>query len=159
MSNVQRCFVDWRLSIDEFKNDELENDNENLLDEIVDDKCDDEVITHVFSQLKKEHVVDAFSCYDILILNKKHSWFVRHRAKIVQLIKVDQIQKTLRNVKRVRKENIDSFNVDSACHSYRVLLDDRRRLVEIIHTNEFRKKRVWDKNRSISYVMLRTDRV
>jgi hypothetical protein len=97
-----------------------------LLDEIVDDKCDDEVIIHVLSQFKKEHVVDAFSYYNVLILDEKYSRFVRHQAKIVQLIKVDQIQKTFRNVKRVRKENIDSFNVDFACHSYRLLLDDRR---------------------------------
>jgi hypothetical protein len=59
MSNIQRCFVDRELSIDalendNFKNDELENDDEDLLDEIVDDKCDDEIITHVFSQFKKK---------------------------------------------------------------------------------------------------------
>ncbi len=54
MSNVQRCFVDKKSSIDEFKNDDFENDDENLLDEIIDDKCDDKIITHVFSQLKKK---------------------------------------------------------------------------------------------------------
>ncbi len=86
---------------DDFENDEFENNDKNLLDEIVDDKCDDEVITHVFSQFKEKHVVDAFSCYDVLILDEKHFRFVRHRAKIVQLIKIDQIQKALRNVKRV----------------------------------------------------------
>ncbi len=96
MSNVQRCFVDWRLSINKLEvsnleNDELENDDENLLDEIVDDKCDDEVITNVFSQLKEKHVVDAFSCYDVLIFDEKHSQFVRHRTKIVQLIKTNRI--------------------------------------------------------------------
>ncbi len=74
MSNVQRCLVDWELSIDKLENDDLENealesDDEDLLDEIVDDKCDDEAIAHVLSQLKKEHVVDALSCYDVLILN------------------------------------------------------------------------------------------
>ncbi len=64
MLNVQRCFVDWKLSIDELEieNDELENDDESLLDEIVNDKCDDEIVTHVFSQFKKKHVVDALFC-------------------------------------------------------------------------------------------------
>jgi hypothetical protein len=65
------------LSINELENDDLENDkfkndDESLLDEIVDDKCDDEVITHVLSQFKEKHVVDAFSCYDVLILDEKH---------------------------------------------------------------------------------------
>ncbi len=88
MLNIQCCFVDWELSIDELKNDDLEknkfeNDDENFLDEIVDDKCDDEVITHVFSQFKEKHVVDAFSCYDVLILDEKHFRFVRYRIKIV----------------------------------------------------------------------------
>jgi hypothetical protein len=96
MSNVQRCLVDKKLSIDALENnnledDELENDDENLLDEVVDDKYDDEVITHVLSQFKKEHVVNAFFCYDVLILDEKHFRFVRHRAEIVQLIKIDQI--------------------------------------------------------------------
>ncbi len=108
------------------ENDELEDDDENLLDEIVDDKCDDEVIIHVLSQFKEEHVVNAFSCYDVLIFDEKYFRFVRHRINIVQLIKADQIQKTLRNVKRVRKEDINSLNADFACHFYRVLLDDRR---------------------------------
>jgi hypothetical protein len=94
MSNVQRCLVDWELSIDELEtnnleHDEFENDDENLLDEIIDDKCDDEVITHVFSQFKEEHVVDEFFCYDVLILDEKYFRFVRHRAKIIQLIKID----------------------------------------------------------------------
>ncbi len=43
-----------------FKNDELENDDENLLNEIIDDKCDDEVITHVFSQFKKNTLLTRF---------------------------------------------------------------------------------------------------
>jgi hypothetical protein len=164
MLNVQRCFVNWRLLIDElenniFENDKFENDDENLFNEIVDNKCDNEIIIHVFSQFKKKHVVNAFSCYDVLIFDEKHFRFVRYQAEIVQLIKIDQIQKTLRNVKRVRKENIDSLNVDFVCDSYRILLDDRRRLVEIIHTNEFQVKRVRDKNRSISYVVLRTNHV
>jgi hypothetical protein len=108
---------------------------------------------------QKKHVVDAFSCYNVLIFDKKHFRFVRHRTKIVQLIKVDQIQKTFRNVKRVWKRNIDSLNVDSACHSYCVLFDDRRWLVEIIHTNEFWEKSVQNKNRLISYIVLKTNRV
>ncbi len=92
-----------------------------------------------------------------MIFDEKHSRFVRHRTEIVQLIKIDQIQKALRNVKRVQIKDIDSLDVDSACHSYHVLLDDRRRFVEIIHINEFREERVRDKNQSISYVMLRAD--
>jgi hypothetical protein len=101
MLNVQRCFVDKESSINEFEKNNLENDDENLFNEIIDDKCDDEVITHVFSQFKKEHVVDAFSCYDVLILDEKHFRFVRHQVKFVQLIKINQIQKTFRNVKRI----------------------------------------------------------
>jgi hypothetical protein len=122
-----------------------------LLNDIIDDKCDDEVITHVFLQLKKDHVVDAFSYYDVLIFDEKHFRFVRHRIKIVQLIKIDQIQKTLQNVKRVWKEDIDSLNVNFACYSYSVLLDDRRRLVEIIYTNEFREELVQDEDWLILY--------
>ncbi len=57
------------------------------------------------------------------------------------------------------KKNIDSLNVDLACHFYRVLLNNRRRLVEIIHTNEFQEKRVRDKNKSILYIVLRANRV
>jgi hypothetical protein len=54
MSNVQRCFVDWKslidkLEIDDLESDEFENDDESLLNEIIDDKCDDEVIINVFS--------------------------------------------------------------------------------------------------------------
>ncbi len=94
MLNVQRCFVNWKLSINEFENnifenDELENDDENLFNEIVNDKCNNEIITYVFSQFKKKHVVDAFFCYDVLILDEKHFWYVRHWAKIVSLIKID----------------------------------------------------------------------
>ncbi len=49
MSNVQRCLVDKKSSIDELENDDREDDDESLLDEIIDDRCDDEVIIHVFS--------------------------------------------------------------------------------------------------------------
>ncbi len=94
-----------------------------MLDEIIDDKCDDEVITHVFSQFKKEHVVNVFSCYDVLILDEKYFRFVCYRAEIVQLIKIDQIQKALRNVKRIRKKNIDSFDVDFVYYSHNSLLN------------------------------------
>ncbi len=59
---------------DEFLSDELNV----LIDEIIDDKCDDKIIIHVFSQLKKKHVVNAFSCYDVLILDNEYFKFVRH---------------------------------------------------------------------------------
>jgi hypothetical protein len=59
---------------DEFLSDELSV----LIDEIIDDKCDDKVIAHVLSQLKEEHVVNAFSCYDVLIFDNEHFKFVRH---------------------------------------------------------------------------------
>jgi hypothetical protein len=80
MLNIQRCFIDWELSINEFENknlenDKFENDDESLFDEIIDDKCNDEIIIHVFSQFKKKHVVDAFF-YDVLILDKKHFRFI-----------------------------------------------------------------------------------
>ncbi len=46
------------FEIDDLENDELddefENDDENSLDEIIDDKRDDEIIIHVFSQFKKK---------------------------------------------------------------------------------------------------------
>ncbi len=75
----------------DLENDQLENDDENLFDEIIDGKCDDEIIIHVLSQFKKKHVIDALSCYDVLIFDEKHFRFVRYRAEIVQLIKIDQI--------------------------------------------------------------------
>ncbi len=78
MSNVQRCLVNKKSSINEFESDDLENDDENLLDKIIDDKCDDETITHVFSQFKEKHVVNAFFCYDVLIFDKKLFRFIRH---------------------------------------------------------------------------------
>ncbi len=67
MSNIQNYLVDREFWFNELVNDELSdeflsNELSVLTDEIIDDKCDDEVITHVFSQLKKEHVVDALSC-------------------------------------------------------------------------------------------------
>jgi hypothetical protein len=78
MLNVQRCFVDEKSSIDELENDDFENNNESLLNEIIDNKYDDEIVIHVFLQLKKNHVIDAFSCYDVLILDEKYFRFVRH---------------------------------------------------------------------------------
>ncbi len=70
-------FIENRESIDS-KTTKIEiNDLKNLF-EIIDDKCDDEVIIYVFSQLKKKHVVDAFFCYDVLIFDNKHFKFVRH---------------------------------------------------------------------------------
>jgi hypothetical protein len=63
-------------SSDEFLNNELSV----LTDEVIDDRCDDEAITHVLSQLKKEHVVSALSCYDVLILDNEHFRFIRHKA-------------------------------------------------------------------------------
>jgi hypothetical protein len=59
---------------DEFLSDRLSI----LTDEIIDDKCDDEVIAHVLSQLKKEHVVDVLFCYDVLILDSEHFRLVRY---------------------------------------------------------------------------------
>ncbi len=94
-----------KFEIDDFENDEFDdefkNDDENLLDEIIDDKFNDDIITHVFSRFKKKHVVDAFFYFDVLILDEKYSRFIRHQTRIVLLIKIDQIQKALRNVKRV----------------------------------------------------------
>jgi hypothetical protein len=59
---------------DKFLSDELSV----LTDEIIDDKCDDETIAHVFSQLKEEYVIDVLSCYDVLIFNNEHFKLVRH---------------------------------------------------------------------------------
>jgi hypothetical protein len=44
---------------DELSDEFLSNELSVLIDEIIDDKCDDEAIIHVLSQLKKKHVVDA----------------------------------------------------------------------------------------------------
>ncbi len=62
MSNTQYCFVDRKLLINalennNLENNELKNDDENFFDEIVDDKCDDEIIIHVFSQFKKKNTL------------------------------------------------------------------------------------------------------
>ncbi len=78
MSNVQRCFVNKKSLIGELESDDLENNDENLFNEIIDNKCDDEIITHVFSQFKEKHVIDEFFCYDILIFDEKDFEFVRH---------------------------------------------------------------------------------
>jgi hypothetical protein len=66
------------LVSDELSDEFLSNELSVLTDEIIDDRCDDEAITHVLSQLKEEHVVDALSCYDVLILDNEHLRFVRH---------------------------------------------------------------------------------
>jgi hypothetical protein len=63
---------------DELSGEFLSNELSVLTDEIIDDRCDDEAITHVLSQLKEEHVVDALSCYDVLIFDSEHLRFVRH---------------------------------------------------------------------------------
>ncbi len=60
MSYVQRFFVNWEIIDERF---------DERFDEIVDDKCDDEVVIHMLSQFKEKHVVDAFFCYDVLILD------------------------------------------------------------------------------------------
>ncbi len=83
MLNVQNCFVHWKSWINWFENDEIEiNDLKNLF-EIIDDKCDDEIIIHVFLQLKKKHVVNAFSNYDVLIFDNEYFKFIRHWISIV----------------------------------------------------------------------------
>ncbi len=99
MLNVQNCFVHRESWIDWLENDDLKN-----LFEIIDDKCDDEIIIHVLSQLKKKHVVDAFSCYDVLIFDNEHFKFVRHWTSIVQLIEINQIEKAFENIKCIRKQ-------------------------------------------------------
>jgi hypothetical protein len=120
-------FIENRESIDS-KTTKIEiNDLKNLF-EIIDDKCDDEVIIYVFSQLKKKHVVDAFFCYDVLIFDNKHFKFVRHWTSIVQLIKIDQIKKAFENVKCVRKRNVHSFVVYFAKQFDDVLFHCDRRI-------------------------------
>jgi hypothetical protein len=54
MLNIQDCFVDREFWFDELVNDELSDEFLNdelsvLIDEIIDDKCDDEIIIYVFS--------------------------------------------------------------------------------------------------------------
>jgi hypothetical protein len=109
--NVQNCLVHWKSWIDWFENDEIEIDDLKNLFEIIVDKCDDEIITHMLSQFKQEHVVNALFCYDVLILDNEHFKFIRHWTSIVQLIKTDQIKKTFKNVKCIREWNIHSFIV------------------------------------------------
>jgi hypothetical protein len=58
VSYVQNFLVDCRI-FDE------------RLNEIIDDECDDEIVIHMLSQLKEKHVVDVFSCYDVLILDRE----------------------------------------------------------------------------------------
>jgi hypothetical protein len=73
VSYIQNFFVDQEIEFDEQRFDER-------LDEVIDDKCNDEVITHVLSQLKKEHIVDAFLCYNVSILDDEHFEFIRHET-------------------------------------------------------------------------------
>jgi hypothetical protein len=115
-----------RETIDSKTTNEI-NDLKNLF-EIIDDKCDEKIITHVLSQLKKEHVVDALFCYDVLILDNEHFRFVRHWTSIVQLIKADQIKKTFENVKRVRERNVHFFVVYFAKQSDDILFHCDRRI-------------------------------
>ncbi len=70
MSYVQIFFVDWEI-IDERFDERFDEVVDERLDEIVDDKCDDEVVIHMLSQFKKEHVVNALSCYDVLIFDRE----------------------------------------------------------------------------------------
>ncbi len=80
MLNVQDCLVHWKSWVDWLKDDEIEIDDLKDLFENIDDKCDDEIIAHVLSQFKKEHVVDALFCFDVLIFDNEHFKFVRHWA-------------------------------------------------------------------------------
>jgi hypothetical protein len=79
VSYVQHFFVDWEI-IDERFDERLDELVDKRLDEIVDDKCDDEVVIHMLLQLKEEHVVDALSCYDVLIFDREQTRFVRHKT-------------------------------------------------------------------------------
>jgi hypothetical protein len=159
MSNVQDCLVDWKSWDDWLENDEIEIDDLRNLFKIIDDKCDDEVITHVLSQLKEEHVVNAFFCYDVLIFDNEYFKFVRHWTSIVQLIKIDQIKKILKNVKRVRERNVHLFVVYFAEQFDDVLLHCDRRIFLIVDRNEFRERCVKDERRFVSYVVMKADRV
>jgi 6,7-dimethyl-8-ribityllumazine synthase len=85
MSNDQDYLINREFWFNEFVNDELNDEFLSdelsvLIDEIMNDKCDDEIITYVLSQLKKKHVVDAFVCYDVLIFDNEHFEFIRHEA-------------------------------------------------------------------------------
>jgi hypothetical protein len=81
--NVQNCLVHWKSCVDWLENDEIEIDDLRNLFEIIDDKCDDEVIIHVFLQLKEKQVVDVFFCYDVLIFDNEYFKFVRYWTYIV----------------------------------------------------------------------------
>jgi hypothetical protein len=65
---------------DEPSGEFLSNGLSVLTDEIIGDRCDDEAIAHVFSQLKEEHVVNALSCYDVLIFDSEHLRLIRHET-------------------------------------------------------------------------------
>jgi hypothetical protein len=70
MLNIQDCFIHWKSWIDWFEDDEIEIDDLKNLFKIIDDKCDDEVIIHVFLYV------------DILIRrwisSSNQRWIVRH---------------------------------------------------------------------------------
>ncbi len=165
-SNIIMRFIIYtvdKLSInkfenDTFKNDELENDDESLFDEIVDNKCNDKIIIHVFSQLKKNTLLTRFF---VMFYDSRRKTFLICTSSNKNC-SIDQNWLKLENISKRKtrsKKNIGSLNVNFACHFYRVLLDDYHRFVEIIHTNEFREERVRDKNRSILYFVLRANRV
>jgi hypothetical protein len=65
---------------DEPSGEFLGNELSVLTDEVIGDRCGDEAIAHVLSQLKEEHVVSALSCYDVLVLDSEHLRFIRHKA-------------------------------------------------------------------------------
>ncbi len=69
MLYAQSFFVDYRTWFDERLDERFDERLYKQLDEIIDDKCDDKVVIHMLSQFKKKHVVDAFSCYDVLIFD------------------------------------------------------------------------------------------
>jgi hypothetical protein len=114
---------------DELSDEFLNNELSVLIDEVIDDKSDDEVIAYVLSQLKEKHVVDVLFYYNVLIFDNEHFKLVRHETSIVQLIKTDQIKRALKNVKCVRERDVHSSVVYLAEQSDDVLLHcDRRTL-------------------------------
>jgi hypothetical protein len=62
MLYAQNFLINWEIIDERF---------DERFDEIVNDKCDDEIVIYLLSQLKKEHVIDAFFCYDVLIFDRE----------------------------------------------------------------------------------------